>query len=84
MKKGKIAQDEQFNFFPQCFLCNLCLKNPSIAIFQLLSAASLNLGQLNGNGLKEPCSVKRGLTVSAISIDQGQPAQADLGQNFSL
>ena len=26
--KGEIAQNEQFHLFPQCFLCNLYLKNP--------------------------------------------------------
>ena len=25
-KKGEIAQNEQFQLFPQCFLCNLYLK----------------------------------------------------------
>ena len=55
MEKGEIAQNEQFHSFPQCFLCNLYLKNPSIATFELLSAASLNLGHSQngvlGNGL---------------------------------
>ena len=45
VEKGEIAQNEQFHLFSQCFLCNLYLKNPLIATFQLLSAASLNLGR---------------------------------------
>ena len=44
MEKSEIAQNEQFHLFPQCFLCHLLSKNPSIASFQLPSAASLNLG----------------------------------------
>ena len=57
MEKGEIVQNEQFHLFPQCFLCNLCLKNPLTATFQLSSAASLNLGRsqngILGNGLKQ-------------------------------
>ena len=28
VKKGEVAQNEQFHLFPQCFLCNLYLKIP--------------------------------------------------------
>ena len=53
-KRGK-AQMEQCHPFPQCFLCNLYLKNPLIATFQLLSEASVNMGLIQnrvlGNGL---------------------------------
>ena len=28
VEKGKIAQNEQFHLFPQCFVCNLYLKSP--------------------------------------------------------
>ena len=56
VENGEIAQNEQFHPFPQCFLCNLYRsKNPLIAIFQLLSTTSLNLGRSQngvlGNGL---------------------------------
>ena len=48
-------QNELFHLFPQCFLCNLYLKNPLTATFQLSFAASLNLGRsqngILGNGL---------------------------------
>ena len=43
VKKGEIAQNEQFHLFPQCFMDYISW-NPLIATFQLLSAASLNLG----------------------------------------
>ena len=26
VEKGEIAQNEQFHLYPQCFLCNVCLK----------------------------------------------------------
>ena len=49
VEKGEIAQNEQFHFFPQCFLCSPYLKNPLIATIHLSSAAFLNLGRsLNG------------------------------------
>ena len=48
-KKGEISQNEQFYLYPQCFVCNLYLY-PLIAIFQLSSAASLNLRR-SQNGL---------------------------------
>ena len=55
--KGEIAQNEQFHLLPQCFLCNLYLKNHLIATFQLSSAASLNMGRSQngvlGNGLTD-------------------------------
>ena len=60
--KSEIAQNEQFHLFPQCFLGNLYLKNPLISTFQLLSAASFNLGQSQngvlGNGLKSRVMVE--------------------------
>ena len=54
-KKGEIAENEQFYFFPRYFLRNLSLKNHLIATVQLSSAASLNFGRsqngILGNGL---------------------------------
>ena len=46
MKKGVIAQNEQFHIFTQRFLLNLHLK------IVLLSAASMNLGPAQNNVLR--------------------------------
>ena len=54
VEKGEIAQNEQFHLFQQ-FSMQSASQNPLIATFQLLSAASLNLGKSQkgelGNGL---------------------------------
>ena len=57
LKKGEIAQNEQFHLFPQCFLCSLILKSALIATFQLSSAASIDLGR-SQNGVIENGSKK--------------------------
>ena len=63
MEKGEIAQNEQFHLFPQSFLCNLY---PSIATFQLSSAASLNLGQ-SQNGWLVGCQFNSYGHIMAVS-----------------
>ena len=51
MEKGEIAQNEQFHLFSTVFSIQSVSQNPLIAIFQLSSAASLNLGLSQNGGL---------------------------------
>ena len=53
VEKGEIAQNEQFHLFSTMFSMQSVSKNPLIATFQLLSAASLNLGQSQNVCIRE-------------------------------
>ena len=54
--KGKIARNEQFLLFPQCFLLNQITVSPFVHIFDIISSFAVELEEpkigISGKGLK--------------------------------
>ena len=55
MGKGKIARNEQFLLFPQCFLLNQIIVSPLVCIFDIISLFAAELEEpkmgISGKGL---------------------------------